>query len=124
MPAGLCRAFGHSRVWGVDSNTYRNGEHQARARTSTSRKSWDLTRHVTRTELEELRSLYTDRGGGLEPFYFYDPYEPASGQPIGSNWDETGESTQGRYTVVFRGEFSQAASMGRSEASLQLVEVN
>jgi hypothetical protein len=32
----------------------------------------------------------------MTPFAFYDPFDVASGQQIGSNYDSTGNNTQGR----------------------------
>ena len=47
-----------------------------------------------------------------------------AGQQIGSNYDPTGNSTQGRVTVVFRGPWAQATDLARSNVQwLELVEV-
>jgi len=51
-------------------------------------------------------------------------YLVASGQQIGSNYDPTGNNTQGRVTVVFRGNWAQATDLARSNVrALELVEV-
>ena len=64
------------------------------------------------------------QNGGLTPFLFYNQEEPASGQPVGSNYDPTGNGTQGRYTVVFRGNWAQATDIARTSLQgLELVEV-
>lgn len=123
MPAVLCRAFTASREWLVDGNEYRNGERQARARVSASRKSWQLSPAVTAAQWEALLDFLADRRHGWEPFYFYDPFEPASGQKVGSNYDGTGVSTQGRYTVVLRGGVEAELNMPRGTVNVQLVEV-
>lgn len=70
-----------------------------------------------------LSNFYKQQNGGLISFYFYNPMEPAPGQPIGSNFDATGSSIQGRYTVFFRGPWSERIDMARTNTSLQLVEV-
>ena len=46
------------------------------------------------------------------------------GQQLGSNYDPTGNNTQGRVTVVFRGPWAQATDLARSNVQgLELVEV-
>ena len=61
---------------------------------------------------------------GLVPFAFYNPFDVASGQQIGSNYDPTGNNTQGRVTVVFRGNWAQATDIARSNIQgFELVEV-
>ena len=55
---------------------------------------------------------------------FYNPFDVTSSQQIGSNYDPTGNNTQGRVTVVFRGNWAQASDIARSNvAGLELVEV-
>jgi hypothetical protein len=39
----------------------------------------------------------------------------ASGQQVGSNFDSTGNNTQGRVTVVFRGNWAQSTDIARNE---------
>ena len=51
--------------------------------------------------LSALYSFWISQNGGLTPFAFYNPFDVASGQQIGSNYDPTGNSTQGRVTVSF-----------------------
>jgi hypothetical protein len=68
-------------------------------------------------------SFYQERKGSKEPFYHYDPYEPATGQPIGSNYDATGVSIQGRYIVRFEGDFRQNLVLGRHMVNLELVQL-
>jgi len=54
------------------------------------------------------------QNAGLTPFAFYNPFDVASGQQIGSNYDPTGNSTLGCVAVVFRGNRAQAADIARS----------
>ena len=57
-------------------------------------------------------------------FAFCNPLDVASGQQIGSNYDPTGNHTQGRVTVVFRGNWAQATGIARTNVKvLELVEV-
>ena len=74
--------------------------------------------------LSALYSFSVSQKGGLTPFAFYSPFEVTSGQQIGSNYDPTGNNTQGRLTVVFRGNWDQATDLARSIVqALELVEV-
>ncbi len=57
-----------------------------------------------------------DSHGGGVPFLFYNLIE--------GPYDPTGNSTQGRYTVVFRGGWSQSAGLARTDvAQIELIEV-
>jgi len=79
---------------------------------------------LSATDLSTLSGFWAARKGGLMPFAFYNPFDVASGQQIGSNYDPTGNSTQGRVTVVFRGPWAQATDLARSNLQgLELVEV-
>lgn len=117
MPDGLCRAFTASREYWAVLNIYLAGESQVELLGSTSRRSWELARRLTSTDLEDLRDFYdaTDN----QPFWFYDLLTSKS-----AVYDPTGVLVTGRHTVRFEGEWSQVAYMGRGEVSLRLVEVN
>ncbi|MEN6532169.1 MAG: hypothetical protein ABFD89_00805 [Bryobacteraceae bacterium] len=119
LPEGLCAAFEHSREWAVIDNEYQNGESQRSYLSATSRKKWTLTKRLTATQLGTLRTFYEARGGPKEPFYFYDPYETSPK----FSYDATGATTTGRYTVRFNGKWNQSSSLGRSEVSLELIEL-
>ena len=123
MPRVLCRAFTAGRAWLCDENLYRNGESQRRARVATSRKSWQVSPALSAAQWDALLDFMADRRHGWEPFFFYDPFQPASGQAVGSNYDATGVSTQGRYTVVLRGSVEAELSLPRGTVNVQLVEV-
>ena len=59
-----------------------------------------------------------------DPVRLYNPFDVASGQQIGSNYDSTGNETQGRVTVVFRGNWAQATDVARTNVQgLELVEM-
>jgi hypothetical protein len=85
---------------------------------------WTLSKRITTAQLATLRTFWETVEGGLNPFYFYDPYQPLSGHAIGSNYDATGVSSQGRVKVFFRGNWAQQTELGRHVVpNLVLVEV-
>ena len=117
MPDGLARMFTASREFWAHENTYRAGERQTGLLVSTSRKAWVVTRRLVAASLVALRDFYDARG--VESFYFYDLITTKT-----AVYDATGTLTAGRHTVVFRGEWSQAAGMARTDCPIRLVEVN
>ncbi|SRR5579885_2220341 len=119
LPQSLCRAFVHTREYPVVDNEYRNGESQRSAQASTSRKRWRLSKRLTPAQLQALRAFYEASNGLAEPFYFYDPYET---NPKFS-YDPTGQATQGRYTVRFNCEWRQSSMPGRSDVTIELIEL-
>ncbi|MBK5291023.1 MAG: hypothetical protein JJE04_04915 [Acidobacteriia bacterium] len=119
QPQCLCRAFARPQEHPVIENEYRNGESQRSVPVDNSRKRWRLAKRPRPAPLEVLRNFYEARGGPTEPFYFYDPYET---NPKLS-WDPTGAATTGRYTFRFDGEWSQSVGPGRSDASIQRMEL-
>ena len=71
-----------------------------------------------------LYNFWVSQNGGLTPFAFYNPFDVAAGQQPGSSYDATGNGTQGRVTVAFRGNWAQATDLARSNVQgLELVEV-
>ena len=124
LPQTLCAAFRHSRNYPLVLNEYRDGTAQRELQAASSRKSWVLAKHLGETALGTLRTFYEARKGGKEAFYFYDPYSPATGQPVGSNYDGSGTSTTGRHTVRFNGDWSQSVETpGRFDAEFGLIEL-
>lgn len=119
LPASLSRAFVHEREYPVLDNAYRNGESQRKAQANNSRKRWRLAKRLAPAQLQTLRDFFDARKGPTEPFYFYDPYETS---PKFSH-DPTGQSAAGRYTVRFAGGWNQSVSLGRTDVSLELVEL-
>lgn len=119
LPASLSRAFVHEREYPVIDNEYRNGESQRFVQATNSRKRWRLAKRLTPAQLTALRDFYGARKGPTEPFYFYDPYET---NPKFSH-DPTGMAVAGRYTVRFAHEWSQSVGVGRSEISIELIEL-
>jgi hypothetical protein len=86
---------------------------------------WTLSQRLTPATLATLYTFWSVTVlGGLKPFWFYDPFEPATGQPVGSNYDPTGVSTQGRVSVHFRGDWRQSSTIARTNVpNLILVQV-
>jgi phage-related protein len=119
LPWSLSTAFARSQEYPVVENEYRNGESQRSVQASNSRKRWRLAKRLTPAQLAVLRDFYDTRKGPTEPFYFYDPYET---NPKFSH-DPTGQAVAGRYTVRFNGEWNQSVSLGRSDVSIELVEL-
>jgi hypothetical protein len=117
--ASLSRAFVHEREYPALDNEYRNGESQRSVQAANSRKRWRLAKRLAPALLTVLREFYEARKGPTEPFYFYDPYETS---PKFSH-DPAGQAVAGRYTVRFAGEWSQSASLGRADVSIELIEV-
>jgi len=113
------RAFVHTREYPVTDNEYRNGESQRTVQAANSRKCWRLAKRLTPAQLSALRDFYDARGGPIEPFFFYDPYET---NPKFSH-DPTGQAVAGRYTVRFNGELSQTVGLGRADVNIELIEL-
>jgi hypothetical protein len=124
MPATLCTAFTEEREYAQLQNQYHDGTVQRSQLAQTSRRTFRLSKRLSASVLSVLYSFWVSQKGGLTPFAFYNPFEVTSGQQIGSNYDPTGNSTQGRVTVVFRGPWAQATDLARSNVQgLELVEL-
>jgi phage-related protein len=122
LPANLCLAFSEVLELPVIGNEYRDGTIQRDKQADTPRRRWRLGHRLTAAKLATLQAFWEDRRG-TEAFYFYNPYEPAEGQAIGSNHDPTGVSAVGRYTVVFTSNWQAPTTMWRTDVSLELLEV-
>lgn len=118
LPNALCTAYSQAREWAVDWNPYKSAECQARARTTTSRKTWQQTRKLTPSALVTLRNFYDSVNGPVTPFYFYDTRDDQT-----AVYDATGVLTAGRYTVRFEGKWQQTMNLSRGDAGLALVEL-
>lgn len=86
---------------------------------------WVLSKRLTTAQLTTLLNFWENSvQGGLNPFYFYDPFDIVAGTHVGSNYDPTGDSQQGRVICFFRGDWSQRTDLGRHVVgNLTLVEV-
>lgn len=130
LPQSLYTSFVETQSFPMLTQTYHDVTTERSIITDTVNparplRTWKLARRLTATQLATLLNFWENFTlGGLNPFSFYDPNQPAPGQPIGSNFDGTGISTQGRVTVYFRGDWSHSLGIGRgSVPDLTLVEV-
>jgi hypothetical protein len=124
MPLSLCTAFTELREYAQLQNQYHDGAVQRSQLAQTSRRTFRLSKRLSASQLSALFSFWVSQSGGLTPFAFYNPFDVAAGQQIDSNYDSTGNSTQGRVTVVFRGNWAQTTDLGRSNVQgLELIEV-
>lgn len=130
LPKGLQTAFVETNLYPIlaveyHDNTLERSLIQDGVNAPRSLRTWKLARRLSTADLTTLRTFWeTTVQGGLNALFFYDPYEPLSGHPIGSNYDATGVSTQGRVTVVFRGNWKEVTNLGRSDVpDLMLEEI-
>jgi hypothetical protein len=89
------------------------GQMAASQLAQTSRRTFRLSKRLSASLLSALYNFWVSRNAGLTAFAFYNPFDVPSGQQIGSNYDPTGNETQGRVTVVFRDNLG--AGHGRRE---------
>lgn len=123
LPQTLSAAFAEVRALPVVANEYPgDGTSQRAKQADTPRRRWRLAKRLTAAQAVTLREFWEARRG-IEAFYFYNPFEPASGRAIGSNYDEDGVSTQGRYTVVFAGAWQQSTGMVFTDVPIEFIEV-
>lgn len=116
MPYALCAAFSESREFVQLQAQYHDGTTERSQLAQTSRKSFRLAQRLTAARVATLKAFWDGQQGGVIPFLFYNLGEGA--------YDSTGNSTQGRYTVVFRGNWSQTAGLLRTDVpQLELIEV-
>lgn len=129
LPASLSMSFASTHIYPLLSNLYNDGTYQCSliqdyVNPPRALRTWALGKRLTTAQLTTLNNFWVSQAGGLNPFYFYDPYGVLPGQQIGSNYDPTGDNQQGRVTCFFRGDWSQRCELGRHTGpSLTLVEV-
>src|ERR1041385_2140286 len=105
LPQNIFSSFVESRSYPVLSANYHDGTYERSIvedgiNAPASLRTWKAEARNTPAALATLRAFWDAHGGGLIPFYFYNPFEPVPGHEIGSNYDATGISTQGRHTGV------------------------
>jgi len=124
MPLSLCTAFTELREYAQLQNQYHDGTIQRSQLAQTSRRTFQLSKRLSASTLATLYNFWVSQNGGLTPFAFYNPFDVLAGQQIGSNYDPTGNNTQGRVTVAFRGNWAQSTDLCRTNVQgLELVEV-
>lgn len=116
MPDALCTAFSESREYLQFQAQYHDGTAERSQLAQTSRRTFKLAQRLAAARVAALKTFWDSQQGGVVPFLFYNLAEGA--------YDPTGNSTQGRYTVVFRGNWSQTTNMLRTDVpQIELVEV-
>lgn len=116
MPYALCAAFSESREFVQLQAHYHDGTTERSQLARTSRRAFKLAHRMTAALVIALKAYWDGQQGGVVPFLFYNLAEGA--------YDATGNSTQGRYTVVFRGNWSQTTGLLRTDVpQIDLVEV-
>lgn len=120
MPYALAIAFQSSRSWAISSNGYANGEYQSAvpiitdpvtaqpSNVASSRRTWQQTKKLTAPQWQALLNFWNSQRGCTKEFWFYDWFETS---PLLS-YDQTGQATQGRYTVRFNGDLTMAIISG------------
>lgn len=124
MPPSLCTAFTEQREYVQLQNQYHDGTIHRSQLAQTSRRTFRLAKRLNASSLSSLYSFWVSVNGGLTPFAFYNPFDVATGQQIGSNYDSTGINTQGRIIAVFRGSWVQSSGLARTDLpQIEMVEV-
>ena len=119
MAQNLCTAFVEDCAFLQLENQYHDGTVHRSRLAQTPRRSFKLSKRLTASALATLKTFWDAHRD--VPFYFYNPME---GTPVGSNYDPDGNSTTGRYTVVFRGGWAVEITLGRVNVpQIELVEV-
>jgi hypothetical protein len=116
MPYSLSTSFSESREYTQLQAQYHDGTTERFQLAQTARKAFRLAQRLTAARAIALKAFWDSQQGGVVPFLFYNLAEGA--------YDATGNSTLGRYTVVFRGNWSQITGMLRTDVSqIELAEV-
>jgi len=116
MPYALCTTFAESHEFAQLQAQYHDGNTERSQLTQTSRTTFKLAQRLTAARATALKAFWDSQQGGVVPFLFYNLAE--------GTYDATGNSTQGRYTVVFRGSWSQTTGLLRTDVpQIELVEV-
>ena len=119
MAQSLCTAFVEDSGFLQIENQYHDGTVHRSRLAQTPRRSFKLGKRLTGPALAAMKTFWDAHRD--VPFFFYDPRE---GTPVGSNYDASGNSTTGRYTVVFRGGWAQELTLGRVNVpQIELAEV-
>lgn len=117
FPDGLASAWIESTEWPAEQTEfYPDGAVQIRSLASTGpRRSWDLQRRFTVSELDTFLDFVAARKGITFPFYFY---------PWTADYDPTGVSETGRYTVRLDSSVSPQWAIRIKPLDFRLIEVS
>ena len=77
LPASLCTAFTELRQYEQLQNAYHDGTIQRSQLAQTSRRTFRLSKRLSPSALATLYNFWVSQNGGLTPFAFYNPFEPA-----------------------------------------------
>jgi hypothetical protein len=117
LPSGFYSMLGEELRIESFVNNYPDGSSDRAPLAQYPRHFFKITRLVTAAQYATLWSFFSAHL--IFPFYFYNPRETTP--PF--HPDPTGAATQGRYTVVWDGNWSDRYNLGRTEVSLGLREV-
>lgn len=129
FPKLLYLSFNETRVFPILTTMYHDGTTERSLITDTvneprSIHNFKLVARLSRTELAALRTFYEQHLGPTIPFTFYNPFEASPGTVVGSNWDATGSTFEGRYTVRFNNpSWNEMSDLSRSNVQIELQEV-
>jgi hypothetical protein len=130
LPQSLSTSFVETNVYPLLSVSYNDGTFersliQDGVNPPRSLRTWILSKRLTTSQLTTLLNFWeVNAKGGLNPFYFYNPFDVLPGKHIGSNYDATGSNQQGRVICFFRGDWGQRTELGRHVVpALTLIEV-
>lgn len=115
LPHSISTKFTESHAVQMNINEYHDGASQRTSQVANGRRSWKISKRLDPVSLIALRSFFEEAKG--RAFNFYNPSEtspPYSHNPIGAS---------GLYLVRFNGDWEQTNGMGRSDVSIELIEV-
>jgi hypothetical protein len=93
--------------------------------TPESVKTWNCSVRLTADQVTALQNFFVSVNGPQIPFYFYNPWEQQPGTRVGTNYDASGDSEQGRHTVRFTNPtLVTATTLPRTNITFGLMEVN
>lgn len=85
-------------------------------------KTFKLVSRFTAADALAFRTFFEAHRNAI-PFFWYNPFEAAPGTKIGSNWDPTGNTFEGLYTVKFTSSWNEATGVVFTDISFDLQEV-
>jgi|AmaraimetP72IA01_FD_contig_41_4325891_length_1335_multi_10_in_0_out_0_2 hypothetical protein len=117
MPSYLCQAFEEDLKLEIQLNNYPDGTAERNALAQNVRHYFKLQSGLTPNQYQSLWNFYSAHQADAFYFYFLRETVPP--------WtaDPSGNATQGRYTVVFDGAWTDTYNKGRTSVALALREV-
>jgi hypothetical protein len=103
----LCTVFTESREYAQLQAKYHDGTVQRSQLASTSRRTFKVSQRLSATMAAALKTFWDGQQGDIIPFVFYNLLKRTC--------DPIGNSTQGRYTVVFRSNWQQTTGLVRMD---------